>query len=46
MPVTSPLMVYRWRAVLRGRLLRLEAWEGDEPAAGELFQERLREDPF
>jgi methyl-CpG-binding domain protein 4 len=26
--------------------LRLEAWAGDEPADGELFQERLRETPF
>lgn len=44
--MTIPMIVTRWRAVRRGRLLRLEAWAGDEPADGELFQERLREDPF
>lgn len=37
---------YRWRLVRSGRLLRLERWEGDEPADGALFQERLRETPF
>lgn len=36
----------RWRTARRGRLLRLEHWTGDEPMAGELFQERLRETPF
>ncbi|USN14433.1 endonuclease III [Janthinobacterium phage vB_JliS-Donnerlittchen] len=36
----------RWRPVRRGRLTRLEYLEGDEPADGELFQERLRETPF
>jgi endonuclease III len=36
----------RWEVVRRGRLLRLEYWNKDEPAAGELFQQRLRETPF
>lgn len=36
----------RWRVVRRGRVLRIEHWDGGEPADGELFQERLRETPF
>lgn len=36
----------RWRVVREGGRPRLCAWEGDEPEAGELFQERLRETPF
>lgn len=38
--------VRRWKLARQGRLLRLQAWVGDEPADGELFQERLRETPF
>lgn len=36
----------RWRVVREDGRPRLRAWEGDEPEAGELFQERLRETPF
>ncbi len=40
------MRVDRWRVIRRGRLLQVEHWTGDEPADGELFQERLRETPF
>lgn len=40
------MRLYRWRPVRRGRLTRIECWAGDEPADGELFQERLRKEPF
>lgn len=36
----------RWRLDREGGRLRLRPWSGDEPEAGELFQERLRETPF
>jgi endonuclease III len=38
--------VDRWEVVRRGRLLRLEHWNKEEPADGELFQQRLCSTPF
>lgn len=40
------LTLRRWRLTREGRVLRARPWAGDEPEAGELFQERLRETPF